>query len=179
MSKPDENLEGTQNKPIASQDDVSHRQPGFVQVDWSAPMPPPAVLQRYEETLPGAADRILTMAEKQQDHRQEQERTQQSHHQEQERKQQSHRYEQENALLAMTRSNIVGSAVRSYLGMILGFLIAITGIVCGTYLVANGNGVTGLAAFVASLATLAGVSVYGIKTQLRGRQSSPENSGDE
>jgi uncharacterized membrane protein len=35
---------------------------------FSGPLPPPAVLEGYEATLRGAADRILRMAEKQQDH---------------------------------------------------------------------------------------------------------------
>jgi uncharacterized membrane protein len=33
------------------------------------PLPPPEVLKQYDETIPGAAERILSMAEKQQDHR--------------------------------------------------------------------------------------------------------------
>lgn len=36
---------------------------------YSGPIPPPEALARYEEVQPGAADRILTMAEKQQEHR--------------------------------------------------------------------------------------------------------------
>src|SRR6266487_6387560 len=34
------------------------------------PLPPPEALAKYEEVLPGAADRIITMAEKQVGHRQ-------------------------------------------------------------------------------------------------------------
>lgn len=36
---------------------------------YSGPIPPPEALARYEEIQPGAADRILKMAEKQQGHR--------------------------------------------------------------------------------------------------------------
>lgn len=36
---------------------------------YSGPIPPPESLARYEEILPGSADRILKMAEKQQEHR--------------------------------------------------------------------------------------------------------------
>jgi uncharacterized membrane protein len=35
-------------------------------VQFSGPLPPPHMLQKYNEILPGAADRILTMAEKEQ-----------------------------------------------------------------------------------------------------------------
>lgn len=36
---------------------------------FSGPLPPPEYLDAYEKTLPGAPDRIMTMAEKQVDHR--------------------------------------------------------------------------------------------------------------
>lgn len=36
---------------------------------FSGPLPPPSVLEGYEKTLPGAADRIITMAETQLAHR--------------------------------------------------------------------------------------------------------------
>ena len=36
---------------------------------FSGPHPPPEILREYEAVLPGSADRIFTMAEKQQDHR--------------------------------------------------------------------------------------------------------------
>lgn len=39
------------------------------------PLPPPEILKGYEEILPGASERILKMAEKQQDHRIDIERT--------------------------------------------------------------------------------------------------------
>lgn len=37
---------------------------------FSGPIPPPDIIRGYEEIVPGAADRIITMAEKQSDHRQ-------------------------------------------------------------------------------------------------------------
>lgn len=36
---------------------------------FAGPLPPPSLFNAYEKTLPGAADRILTMAEKEQDNR--------------------------------------------------------------------------------------------------------------
>lgn len=36
---------------------------------FSGPLPPPDYLEAYEKTLPGAPERIMTMAEKQVDHR--------------------------------------------------------------------------------------------------------------
>ena len=41
----------------------------YTEVSYSGPLPPPAIMQGYEDVLPGAAERILAMAEKQLDHR--------------------------------------------------------------------------------------------------------------
>ena len=40
------------------------------EVEFSGPLPPPAVLQGYEDIVLGAANRILEMAERQSKHRQ-------------------------------------------------------------------------------------------------------------
>lgn len=45
-----------------------------MQSEFSGPIPPPNMIKGYEAILPGAADRIMTMAEKQSSHRQEMER---------------------------------------------------------------------------------------------------------
>lgn len=41
------------------------------QLHFSGPLPPPEILEKYNNVVPGAAERILKMAEKQSDHRQE------------------------------------------------------------------------------------------------------------
>lgn len=41
-----------------------------IQSEFSGPIPPPSISKGYEEVLPGAADRIISMAEKQSQHRQ-------------------------------------------------------------------------------------------------------------
>ena len=45
-----------------------------IRSEFSGPIPPPSIIKGYEEVLPGSADRILTMAEKQSNHRQEMEK---------------------------------------------------------------------------------------------------------
>lgn len=42
---------------------------------WTGPLPPPAALERFNDIIPGGADRILAMAEKEQGHRIEYEST--------------------------------------------------------------------------------------------------------
>lgn len=41
----------------------------------SGPIPPPEILKGYEQTLPGAADRIIAMAEKETNHRHDMEKS--------------------------------------------------------------------------------------------------------
>lgn len=42
--------------------------------EFSGPIPPPNIIKGYEEVLPGAADRIIRMAENQSEHRQQMEK---------------------------------------------------------------------------------------------------------
>ena len=39
------------------------------QSSFSGPLPPPQILEKYESIVPGSADRIIGMAEKQSEHR--------------------------------------------------------------------------------------------------------------
>ena len=38
-------------------------------IEFSGPLPPPSLLRQYEENFSGAAERVVAMAEKEQDHR--------------------------------------------------------------------------------------------------------------
>jgi hypothetical protein len=60
--------------------DVSGRQPAegrrptrqvtsIISAHWSGPLPPPAELEKIDQIIPGGADRLLRMAEKEQTHR--------------------------------------------------------------------------------------------------------------
>jgi hypothetical protein len=61
-------------------EDISDRRPavgrgptlpvaGIVSAHWSGPLPPPAELEKIDQIIPGGADRLLRMAEKEQVHR--------------------------------------------------------------------------------------------------------------
>jgi hypothetical protein len=60
--------------------DVSEQQPlegggpprpitSIISAHWSGPLPPPAQLEKIDQIIPGGADRLLRMAEKEQTHR--------------------------------------------------------------------------------------------------------------
>lgn len=92
---------------------------------FSGPLPPPDVLAAYERVLPGSADRIIRMAEDQGSHRRGLER-------------------QELAANIRTQSQ----------GQWLAFVIALLVSAGGIYLLATGNGVSGLVALLTPLAGL-------------------------
>lgn len=105
---------------------------------FTGPLPPPDVLTKYNDALPGAAERIVAMAERQSAHRQEIEKT------------------------------VIGSnAFVQKVGPFLGFIVAMTVVGGGLYLIAHGQSLYGLSAVIAALASLAGVFIYGKATQKR------------
>lgn len=94
--------------------------------------PPPEILQKYNEIVPGAADRIIKTAESQHHHRQALEKT-------------------------VVNSNVYSQKI----GLGLGFIIAMTAIGGGIWLSAIGKSGSGLTAIIGALAALVGVFVYG------------------
>ncbi len=78
---------------------------------FSGPLPPPQMLRAYDEVLPGMADRILALTEKQTDHR------------------------------ISTESILANASVRSWaIGQYLGFAYSISALAATAYVVAiNGN----------------------------------------
>lgn len=98
---------------------------------WSGPLPPPAALEQFERASPGAADRILNMAEREEEHRQDLERI-------------------------VVRSEI---KARNQ-GQFLGFLIAAITLVGGIWLVYEGKDWPGLVAILTPLVGLVGIFGY-------------------
>jgi uncharacterized membrane protein len=98
---------------------------------WSGPLPPPAALEQFERASPGAADRILKMAEREEEHRQSLERT-------------------------MTTSEVKARDR----GQFLGFAIAAITLLGGIWLVYEGKDWPGLVAILTPLVGLVGLFVY-------------------
>jgi len=107
-----------------------------ISMSFSGPLPPPEALAHYEQILPGAADRIIKMAEDQNAHRRHLETT-------------------------VIESN---AAVQKW-GLVGGFVIAMTAIGGGIYLIAHGMSGSGLAAILTPLVALVGVFIYGKSEQ--------------
>ncbi len=62
MTNPPLNSPQKQNQQVQK---IVHQQ-----LEYSGPIPPPIILEQYEKIIPGAAERILKMAEQQASHRQ-------------------------------------------------------------------------------------------------------------
>jgi len=127
---------------------VSNRQQ-FTTVEsktWSGPIPSPQALQGYEMIVPGAADRILKIAEAQTAHR-----------------------------IAMESTVIRGDSKRSYLGLLAGFVLSTMVVGGGIYLIAVGHDWAGSGLVGLNLTGLAAVFVYGSRARQAERQRKMEN----
>lgn len=99
---------------------------------WSGPLPAPESLIRYNEAVPGAADRIIAMAESEM----------------------KHRHEQEKKALADS-SNL------AILSTILGFCSVIILSLLVGFAIYSGNTTLAFGAIIGAIATVAGLFTYG------------------
>lgn len=99
---------------------------------WSGPLPPPAILQDYEGIVPGAAGRILTMAENNNDF-----------------------------LIEIDREALRSEYTERRLGQIFGFLIALVAIIGSICLAFNGYEHTASILGGATVLGLVGIFVTG------------------
>lgn len=112
-----------------------------VAMSFSGPLPPPEILQKYDEILPGAAERIIKMAEQQAEHRR-----------------------------SLEQQVIKSDIKNSKLGVLCGFFIGMGGIIGGVVVAIYGKQPLfgGILSF-ASLAVLAGVFVHGTESRRKER----------
>jgi uncharacterized membrane protein len=103
---------------------------------WSGPLPHPETLERYNQVVPSAAERIIRLAETQHDHR-----------------------------LAIEKEVVDSNINSQKLGTILGFIVAMTAIIGGVFLAYVGRETSGVTSIITALVGLAGVFVYGKREQ--------------
>lgn len=112
--------------------DNKHHQVQTVEQYYGGPIPSSVEFQRYEEVLPGAANRILTMAEAQQEHNNTVERREQIWH-----------------------------YLSKFSAQLVVLVVALAAIVAGTYLIINGHDATGIAVIIGALASFALAVIFG------------------
>jgi uncharacterized membrane protein len=133
---------GSSFEGTSPQGEQEHAQ-ALVAFGYSGPIPSPEALERYEEVLPGAADRILSMAERQA----------------------SHRQSLETADELTVRTAIAGESRRSNLGLWLGASVSVFLTACGTFLVFEGHDWAGASIIISTIASVVGVFVYGTQSR--------------
>ena len=111
---------------------------------YSGPLPPPEQLIQYNNAVPNAADRILKMTERQLEHR--------------------IRCE-ELIVKTLTRNDTYG--------LICGFVMGMTTVICGTLLAWHGSSLTGFGLCIAGIGTLIGVFMHKEKPE---KKKEPENT---
>lgn len=102
-----------------------------LQTSFRGPLPPPEVLIRYNEAVPGGANRIMQMAESEVSHRHE-----------------------------LEKDGLAAAVSEARLGQFLGFGIAFTAIVCGTLVLLITGSASGFAVILSAIVALVGVFVY-------------------
>jgi uncharacterized membrane protein len=108
---------------------------------FSGPLPPPEILARYDQVIPGAAKKIIGMADRQSRHRQ-----------------------------SLERLVIESDVRRSKTGLRAGLAVCLTGILVGGSLVYLGHDAAGAAITAVPTAGLIGVFVYGTASRRRERE---------
>jgi len=106
---------------------VQHTQ----QTIYQGPLPQPEHFSAYERVLPGAADRILKMAENQAGHRQ-----------------------------GLERRALTGDLIRAMMGTVLAYITFAGAMAGAVYLLANDKPLYGLAALVTALGAAFGPKIY-------------------
>lgn len=109
---------------------------------FSGPLPHPDILRKFNEVLPGAAERIIKMAEDQSVHRK-----------------------------GLEKKVIDSDISRSKWGQILGFIMGMTGIVASVVIAIFGSPIAGSIMGVGTLASLVGVFMYGSKIRSKEREN--------
>ena len=150
--------------PVPEEPGLVSRPPEVVSlpsVAWSGLLPSPGDLQRYEEILPGAANRILEMLERQQAHQHSRERM---------------ALEQAVVIVDTGRKVVASDARRASLGIASGLTISLLTIGGSLYLIANGQDWAGLTLAGINLTGLAGVFVYGARNRRAAQQRTADNA---
>ncbi|MBI4257013.1 DUF2335 domain-containing protein [Candidatus Uhrbacteria bacterium] len=115
--------------------------------EFSGPIPPPSLFREYDQIVPGAAERLLQMAEKQAAHR-----------------------------ILLEHSVILSDIKKSERGQRFGFCIAVFGLVCAFALGLIGREIVAGIIGGGTLVSLASVFVYGRRQKEMERKKMRESS---
>lgn len=133
-----------ESKPKKAKAEIAKGTRMISATSYQGPLPPPELFAQYEQILPGAADRILSMAERQSQHRQTKELKQ-----------------------------VNAESRDSLLGIISAFIISIITIISGVYVIMNGHAVSGTILGTTGLVSLVSVFIYGTRNKQIEEETKP------
>jgi len=107
-------------------------------IRYEAPLPPPRMLKEYEEALEGAADRILSILERQAEHRQ-----------------------------GLENRRLDSGIENEKRGQLYGFVVALAAIIGSFVLLWKGENIEGIITFITTFAGLVGLFIFGKVRQSR------------
>ena len=116
-----------------------------ISAEWAGPLPPPNILRGYEEIVPGAAERIINLLEKQSTHR-----------------------------MGLEDFTVKADASRANRGLFAGVAVTLSFGVGAVYLIASGHDIAGTFLGTIDLASLVGTFIYGTKSRREERESRSE-----
>ncbi len=162
MARSEQDYEASAVEPLESNRSLG----AVVRTESSAlhagPLPHPDQFRQYEETLPGAADRILTMAEQESQHRQLMERSV---------------LDLEEASIELQREVTREEIAQSRLGLVIGAFISVILVVTALVVAVIGHPWPAVVIGTADIVALASIFVYGARTRSID-QDSPEIVGE-
>ena len=106
---------------------------------FEGPIPHPAILQQYDVLVPGAADRLIRMAQDEA----------------------VHRRDLESRALQSDIGDRKSGRIEARVGQVFGFLIGVTALVCGTVAAVNGAEWFGTIIGTGGVTALVGVFIWG------------------
>ncbi|MDR3667304.1 MAG: DUF2335 domain-containing protein [Ignavibacteriaceae bacterium] len=128
---------------------VSKRK-GAARINTDETFPSPEKLKEYESVIPGLAQKMVCHAERQTAHR-----------------------------IEMEKELVISNIRKSYMGLIFGFLIGVTGIGGGMYLTAIGFNVIGIMFSSGTLVSLVMTFIYGSQSKKgKGIKKYPMKEGE-
>jgi uncharacterized membrane protein len=141
-----------------------HELAGSVVAAWYGPLPPPTLLAEFDKVIPGAAERILTLAERQAAHRQSLEA-----------KEQVLREIQTRQDFELSRDALVKEFRIAAVGTISAFVLSMTTVLLSFWAIFHGYSIEGSILGGGTIAALVGAFIYG--SHMRKRGDSPPAGG--
>lgn len=131
----------------ASQDEFSprHMTAQLTVASFSGPLPPPALLEQYNQTIQNGAERIMVLVENQSAHRED-----------------------------LERRVVTGNVANQTRGSWFAFVIMMTAILCGSGLIYIGKDTAGLTAIITAVGGMVSVFFYSKLQQKKEREDKAE-----